>query len=132
MLLEKCFVVFYVFSFPPGVCVGTSNLIASIPGPSILAIFDTHLCHVESSSKVLYAHHSTGQYPGSGDSVLKYPVQDIIKVNKSKTIAYSSYCEQSVLVWNYVDKALTRPCALVAPVSALGFILRMAISKVFN
>ena len=32
---KKCFVVFYVFSFPPGVHVGTLNLIASIPGPSI-------------------------------------------------------------------------------------------------
>ena len=31
----KYFVVFYVFSFPPGVYVGTLNLIASIPGPSI-------------------------------------------------------------------------------------------------
>ena len=37
VLLEKCFVVFYVFSFPPGVYVGTINLIASIPGPSIFA-----------------------------------------------------------------------------------------------
>ena len=27
---------FYVFSFPPAVYVGTFNLIASIPGPSIL------------------------------------------------------------------------------------------------
>ena len=31
MLSEKCFVVFYVSSFPPG----TLNLIASIPGTSI-------------------------------------------------------------------------------------------------
>ena len=31
VLSEKCYV-FYVFSFPPGVCVGTLNLIASIPG----------------------------------------------------------------------------------------------------
>ena len=31
MLSEKCFVVFYVFSFPAGVCVGTLILIASIP-----------------------------------------------------------------------------------------------------
>ena len=30
------FVMFYVFSFPPGVYVGTLNLIASIPGPSVL------------------------------------------------------------------------------------------------
>ena len=29
---------FYVFSFPPAVCVGTLNLIASIPGPSILTL----------------------------------------------------------------------------------------------
>ena len=36
MLLEKCFVVFYVFSFPRGVYVGTLNLIASIPCPPIL------------------------------------------------------------------------------------------------
>ena len=34
----KCFVVFYVFSFPPTVYVGTLNLIASIPGPSILTL----------------------------------------------------------------------------------------------
>ena len=36
VLSEKGFVVFYVFSFPPSVYVGTLNLIASIPGPSIL------------------------------------------------------------------------------------------------
>ena len=30
---------FYVFSFPPGVYVGTLSLIASIPGPSILALY---------------------------------------------------------------------------------------------
>ena len=35
-VVGKCFVVFYVFSFPPAVYVGTLNLIASIPGPSIL------------------------------------------------------------------------------------------------
>ena len=35
-VVGKCFVVFYVFSFPPAVYVGTINLIASIPGPSIL------------------------------------------------------------------------------------------------
>ena len=35
-VVGKCFVVFYVFSFPPTVYVGTLNLIASIPGPSIL------------------------------------------------------------------------------------------------
>ena len=34
----KCFVVFYVFSFSPTVYVGTSNLIASIPGPYILTL----------------------------------------------------------------------------------------------
>ena len=39
MLSEKCFVVFDVFSFPPGVYVGTLNLIASIPGPSILTLY---------------------------------------------------------------------------------------------
>ena len=37
-VVGKCFVVFYVFSFPPTVYVGTLNLIASIPGPSILTI----------------------------------------------------------------------------------------------
>ena len=36
MLSEKCFDLFYVFSFPAGVYVGTLNLIASIPDPSIL------------------------------------------------------------------------------------------------
>ena len=35
VLSEKCFVMFYVFSFPPGVYVGTLNLIASIPGPTM-------------------------------------------------------------------------------------------------
>ena len=35
-VVGKCFVVFYVFSFRCAVCVGTLNLIASIPGPSIL------------------------------------------------------------------------------------------------
>ena len=47
MLSEKCFVVFYVFSFPPGVYVGTLNLIASIPGPSILTLsinLHEHVC----------------------------------------------------------------------------------------
>ena len=51
VLSKKCFVVFYVFFFPPGVYVGTLNLIASIPGPSILALhllwslnFKTILC----------------------------------------------------------------------------------------
>ena len=34
MLSEKCFVVFYVFSFPAGVYVGTLNLIAPIPDPT--------------------------------------------------------------------------------------------------
>ena len=33
VLSEKCFVVFYVFSFPAGVYVGTLNLIALIPDP---------------------------------------------------------------------------------------------------
>ena len=36
-VVGKCFV-FYVFSFPPAVYVGTLNLIASIPGPSILTL----------------------------------------------------------------------------------------------
>ena len=38
VLSEKCFVMFYVFSFPPGVYVGTLNLIASNPGPSVLTL----------------------------------------------------------------------------------------------
>ena len=43
ILLFKCvvgkrFVVSYVFSLPAGVYVGTLNLIASIPDPSILTI----------------------------------------------------------------------------------------------
>ena len=38
-VVGKCFVVFYVFSFPPAVYVGTLNLIASIPGPSVLILF---------------------------------------------------------------------------------------------
>ena len=38
-VVGKYFVVFYVFSFPRGVHVGTLNLIASIPDPSILTLF---------------------------------------------------------------------------------------------
>ena len=37
-VVEKCFVVLYVVSFPAGVYVGTLNLIASIPGSSILTL----------------------------------------------------------------------------------------------
>ena len=37
-VVGKCFVVFYVFSLPPAVYVGTLNFIASIPGPSILTL----------------------------------------------------------------------------------------------
>ena len=37
-VVGKCFVVFYVFSFPPAVYDGTLNLIASIPGPSIFTL----------------------------------------------------------------------------------------------
>ena len=32
-VVGKCFVMFCVFYFPPGVYVGSLNLIASIPGP---------------------------------------------------------------------------------------------------
>ena len=39
MLSGKCFVVFDVFSFPAGVYIGTLNLIASIPDPSILTFY---------------------------------------------------------------------------------------------
>ena len=39
---NDCFV-FYVFSLTPGVYVGTLNLIASIPGTSILT-FQTYIC----------------------------------------------------------------------------------------
>ena len=39
----KCFVVFYVFSFPPAVSVGTLNLIASIPGSFIFTSKYTYL-----------------------------------------------------------------------------------------
>ena len=38
-VVGKCFVVFYVFSFPASVYVGTLNLIALIPDPSILTLF---------------------------------------------------------------------------------------------
>ena len=38
-VVGKCFVVFYVFSFPPVVFVGTLNLIAPIPDPSILTFY---------------------------------------------------------------------------------------------
>ena len=37
-VVGKCFV---VFPFPPAVYVGTLNLIASIPGPSILTFYMT-------------------------------------------------------------------------------------------
>ena len=40
VLSEKCFVVFNLFSLTPGVYVGTLNLIASIPGPSVLTLSD--------------------------------------------------------------------------------------------
>ena len=39
-IILKCFVVFYVFSFPPGVYVGTLNLNASFSGPSILTFVE--------------------------------------------------------------------------------------------
>ena len=39
MCCQKCFVVFYVFSFPADVYVRTLNLIASIPDPSVLTYF---------------------------------------------------------------------------------------------
>ena len=39
MLSEKCFIVFYLFSVPDGVYVGTLNLMASIPDPSILTLY---------------------------------------------------------------------------------------------
>ena len=39
-VVGKCFVVFYVFSLPPGVYVGTFNIIASIPGPSVLTSYN--------------------------------------------------------------------------------------------
>ena len=32
---------YYVFSFPPGVCVGTLNLIASIPGLKVIKLFSS-------------------------------------------------------------------------------------------
>ena len=38
LFTSKCFAVFYVFSFPPGVYVGTLNLIASIHGLSICVV----------------------------------------------------------------------------------------------
>ena len=44
MLSGKCFVVIYVFSFPPGVYVGTFDLIASIPGPFILTLIMRVIC----------------------------------------------------------------------------------------
>ena len=41
-MLGKCFVVSYVCSFPAGVYVGTLNLIASVPDPSILTSLRSH------------------------------------------------------------------------------------------
>ena len=38
-VVGKYVVIFYAFSFPPGVYFGTLNLIASIPDPSILPLF---------------------------------------------------------------------------------------------
>ena len=46
-VVGECFVVFYVFSFQPAVCVGTLNLIASIPGPSILTFLASKVEHYE-------------------------------------------------------------------------------------
>ena len=51
---KEGFVLFYVFSFPPAVYVGPLNLIASIPGPSILTLailikihtLGQHICRV--------------------------------------------------------------------------------------
>ena len=45
---------FYVFSFPPGVYVGTLNLIASVPGPSILTSLKPHFYKVKTGSSGLY------------------------------------------------------------------------------
>ena len=48
MLSENGLLFFYVFSFPAGVYVGTLNLIASIPAPSIffltVSVLDIQIC----------------------------------------------------------------------------------------
>ena len=54
VLSEKCFVVFYVFSFPPGVYVGTSNLIAPTKpevGKSTLLLTIRYLYQVRTVSE---------------------------------------------------------------------------------
>ena len=41
-VVEKCFIIIYVFSFPSGVYLGTLNLIALFPGTSILTLLLFH------------------------------------------------------------------------------------------
>ena len=41
LLSDKCFVMFHLCIFRPGVYVGTLNLVAAIPGPSILTLVMT-------------------------------------------------------------------------------------------
>ena len=54
----KCFVMFYAFSFPPGVFVGTQNLFASISGPSLLTLVHGKMASELSSldKGVLFIH----------------------------------------------------------------------------
>ena len=54
MLSEKCFVVFYVFSFPAGVYVGTLNLIVSTPDPSIFTLFPAKYLVMPTFCKHIY------------------------------------------------------------------------------
>ena len=50
---------FYAFSFPPGVYVGALNLIASIPGPSILTLLTTEFFqnHVHVYDRLKFSVH---------------------------------------------------------------------------
>ena len=68
MLSEKCFVVFYVFSFPAGVYVWTLNLIASNPDSSILTLNMTlqalkySLSHLENQRHLFVVVHLISQF----------------------------------------------------------------------
>ena len=55
-VVGKCFVVFYVFTFPPAVYVGTLNLIASIPDPSVLTWHNQNIPKDYVHREMLAAH----------------------------------------------------------------------------
>ena len=76
---------FYVFSFPAGVYVGTFNLIASIPGPSFLTSDEkkslTNLYSMASTFSILFS--SLSLYRRNSSSGIEISVPDL----------EASYCE---------------------------------------